>query len=108
MSTEPGTTTSRPASPEVSVRAGRSGQRSTLPDWMLNPPPPRITLGQRVGAALLRLPGAPRLRRSWWAWQERQRLHERYPNSFKIIAFFASWGLAIVLFLAAYALFSLA
>lgn len=83
-------------------------QRSALPEWMRNPPPPRPTLGGRVSAVLARQPAWTALQRRWWAWQERQRLHERYPVGFKIVAFFVAWLVATVLVLAAYGIFSLA
>ncbi|WDZ87518.1 hypothetical protein [Micromonospora cathayae] len=123
MPTEPGanagTTTHRPPDraaprPAGPHQAGRrpagpdqAAQRPTLPDWMLNPPPPRVTLGDRITATMLRVPGAVALRQRWWVWRDRQRLHERFPRSFKIVAFFLSWGLALFLLLTVYALFSL-
>ncbi|MEU4568523.1 hypothetical protein [Micromonospora sp. NPDC023956] len=93
--------------PHVTVRPEPPAQPSLLPDWMRNPPPPRVTLGDRVTATLLRVPGAPGIRRAWWTWRDRQRLHERFPNSFKIVAFFVSWTLALVLLLGAYGLVAL-
>ncbi|SCL33546.1 hypothetical protein GA0074692_3597 [Micromonospora pallida] len=89
-------------------RARQPGQPSLLPDWMRNPPPPRTTLGDRVAGGLLRIPGAPRIRRAWWAWRERQRLYQRFPNAVKIVAFFASWAVALALVLIAWGLFSMA
>lgn len=88
------------------VRPWPSGRPSMLPDWMRNPPPPRATLGGRVAARLLRVPGAPRARRAWWAWRTRQRLHQRFPNAFKVVAFFVSWALALALLLGAYAVYA--
>jgi hypothetical protein len=75
---------------------------------MLNPPPARVTVGDRVAAALLRVPGAATARERWWRWRDRQRLHQRFPRTFKIVAFFGSWAIAVFLLLAAYALFGLA
>lgn len=79
-----------------------------LPEWMRDPPPPRLTLGRRVSAALARRPAWVRLQHRWWNWQERQRLHERYPVGFKIVAFFVAWIVATALVLAMYAIFILA
>lgn len=87
---------------------GPSRQQSALPEWMRDPPPPRMTIGRRVDAALERRPGFVALRSRWWAWQERRRLHDRFPISFKIVAFFASWLLATALVLAAFGLMLLA
>ncbi|MFI6819466.1 hypothetical protein ACIBJE_00760 [Micromonospora sp. NPDC050187] len=103
MSTRHDTNTS---GPHRAVRP--PGQPPLLPDWMRDPPPPRVTLGDRVAAGLLRVPGAPGVRRAWWAWRGRQRLQDRFPNSYKIVAFFVSWALALVLLLTAYALFAIA
>ncbi|SCL31987.1 hypothetical protein [Micromonospora inyonensis] len=108
MSTAYDTNTDGPDRADPPARSRPTGQPSQLPDWMRDPPPARLTLGDRVTARLLRVPGAPRLRHAWWMWRDRQRLHQRFPNSFKIVAFFVSWGLAVALLLAAYALFSLA
>jgi hypothetical protein len=74
---------------------------SALPEWMRNPQPAGLDLGPRTGAAGW-------LQRRWWVWQERKRLDQRYPISFKVIAFFASWFLALALLLGAYALYLLA
>jgi hypothetical protein len=79
---------------------------SSLPEWMRNPPPPRATLGDRIVAWMLRIPGAPGVRRAWWRWQDRQRLHQRFPKTYKVVAFVVSWGLALALVLGAYALFA--
>ncbi|SCE72673.1 hypothetical protein GA0070618_0462 [Micromonospora echinospora] len=108
MSTVHDRNTSGPGQAGRSARSRPPGQPSLLPDWMRDPPPPRVTLGDRVAAGLLRLPGAPRARQSWWAWQDRRRLYERFPNSFKIVAFFASWAIALTLVLTAWGLFALA
>ncbi|XTZ15213.1 hypothetical protein ACQSSU_27850 [Micromonospora echinospora] len=104
MSTAPDTGAS---GPQVTVRPAPPAQPSLLPEWMRNPPPPRLTLGDRVAAGLMRVPGAPGARQAWWAWRGRRRLHERFPNSFKILAFFASWAIALVMLLTAYALIAL-
>ncbi|MFE0590346.1 hypothetical protein [Micromonospora echinospora] len=96
------------ASGPVTVRPAPPAQPTLLPDWMRNPPPPRLTLGDRIAAGLLSIPGAPQVRRAWWAWQGRRRLSERFPNSFKIVAFFASWALALAMVLIAWGLFALA
>ncbi|MEW2380767.1 hypothetical protein AB0873_01530 [Micromonospora sp. NPDC047707] len=82
-------------------------QPSSLPEWMLNPPPPRRTVGDRLAGAALALPGAAVLRRQWWAWQGRRRLHERYPNAVKVAAFFLCFAAALALVLAANALFGM-
>lgn len=83
-------------------------RESALPEWMRDPPPPRMTIGRRVGTALERRPGWVALRGRWWAWRERRRLYERFPVSFKIVAFFVSWALATALVLAAFWLMQLA
>ncbi|WBB81863.1 hypothetical protein O7606_11160 [Micromonospora sp. WMMD882] len=103
MSTARGTTdTTRHGGPSP----GPPGGRPTLPEWMLNPPPPRPTLGDRTTATLLRLPGAVAARHRWWVWRDRRRLHERFPRTFKIVAFFGSWAIALGLLLGAYGLFA--
>jgi hypothetical protein len=99
-----GTTGGAPAPPE---QPNWERPRATLPDWMRDPPPPRMTLGRRVSMALDRRPAWRALRRRWWAWQERRRLYQRFPVGFKIVAFFASWLLALALVLGVYAVFSL-
>jgi hypothetical protein len=91
-----------------SARSRRPDQPSLLPDWMRDPPPPRATLGDRIAAAVLRIPGAPGVRRGWWAWRERRRLYQRFPNAVKIVAFFASWAVALALVLIAWGLLALA
>lgn len=98
-----------PRSQHSSVTPARQRTaRVDLPDWMRAPAPPRLTLGDRVTRALARLPGGRATQRRWWAWQDRSRLYERYPMSFKIAAFFLSWTLATVLVLAAYGILLLA
>jgi hypothetical protein len=98
-----------PAAADTDRRLLRAPQQpSTLPEWMLNPPPPRRTVGDRLAGAVNALPGAARLRRRWWAWQGRQRLHQRYPNAVKVSAFFLSFAAALALVLAANALFGMA
>ena len=81
--------------------------RSSLPEWMLNPPPPRLTLTQRLTAPVTRTPRWKALQQRWWRWQDRTRLYDRYPTTFKITAFFVSWLLAMVLLSVAYTLFAL-
>ncbi len=78
---------------------------STLPEWMLDPPPPRRTLGVRLKEGIAALPGAERLRRRWWAWQRRERLYQRHPNTVKIVAMVLSWTVVLLLVLAVYALY---
>ncbi len=80
---------------------------ATLPDWMLDPPSPRRTVGDRVAGVAWSLPGAMALRRRWWAWQGRQRLHQRFPNAVKTVSFFLCFLLALGLVLAANALFGM-
>ncbi|RIV40945.1 hypothetical protein D2L64_03985 [Micromonospora radicis] len=79
---------------------------STLPEWMLNPPPPRRTVGVRIGQAVRALPGAERLRRRWHRWQLRERLYQRYPNAVKILAMVISWFVIMILVSIAYALYA--
>ncbi|SCL30571.1 hypothetical protein GA0070616_4100 [Micromonospora nigra] len=81
-------------------------QPSSLPAWMLDPPPPRRTLGRRLEAAVLAVPGARRVRHRWRNWQGRRRLHERFPTTYRIAAFFLSWAVALLLVLAFYALYT--
>ncbi|MER7456087.1 hypothetical protein [Micromonospora sp. NPDC126480] len=80
---------------------------STLPDWMLDPPPPRRTVGDRVAAAFWSLPGATALRHRWWAWQRRQRLYQRFPNAAKVTALVLCFVVALALVLAANALYGM-
>ncbi|MDM4723107.1 hypothetical protein QTQ03_27185 [Micromonospora sp. WMMA1363] len=94
----------RPSPPKL--RTPR--QPSTLPDWMLDPPPPRRTVGDRTATAVLTLPGVAALRRGWWSWQGRRRLHQRYPNTVKVVASVLSFLVALALVLAANALFGMA
>jgi hypothetical protein len=82
--------------------------RSNLPEWMLNPPPPRLTLMQRLTAPLTRQPAWRALQQRWWRWQDRTRLHESHPTAFKIVAVFASWVLIMVMLAVVYLLFALA
>lgn len=72
---------------------------------MLDPPPARRTLGARIADGVAALPGAGWLRRRWWAWQRRQRLSERFPNTVKIAAMVVSWAVIMILVLFAYALY---
>ena len=81
--------------------------RSSLPEWMLNPPPPRLTLTQRLTAPVTRTPRWQALQHRWWRWQDRTRLYDRYPTAFKITAIFASWVLAMAMISVAYMLFAL-
>lgn len=67
-----------------------------------------MTLGRRLSSTCARIPGANGMQRRWWAWQERRRLHERFPVGFKIVSFFLAWIVATVLLLTAYALLQLA
>ncbi|MEV6690716.1 hypothetical protein AB0M35_04480 [Micromonospora sp. NPDC051196] len=101
--TTDGTPTDRPVT-DAPVRLRTPRQSTTLPDWMLDPPPPRRTLGARVAGAFAALPGASRLRRRWWAWQDRDRLYQRYPNTFKVVAMVVSWAVGTALVLLVYAL----
>ncbi|TCB96218.1 hypothetical protein E0H26_16515 [Micromonospora zingiberis] len=103
--TSDGTPAGRPTSEEP-PRLRTPRQPTTLPDWMLDPPPPRRTLGVRVAEAVAALPGAARVRRRWWAWQDRDRLYQRYPNSFKFVAIVVSWVVVMVLVMLIYALYS--
>ncbi|MFY1635122.1 hypothetical protein ACN27F_17920 [Solwaraspora sp. WMMB335] len=57
-----------------------------LPDWMRNPEPAKVTMGRQVTAAVLRLPGGPMVRRAWWRWQRRRRLHRRFPILVPLVA----------------------
>ncbi|MBL6274799.1 hypothetical protein JMF97_01320 [Micromonospora fiedleri] len=102
--TRDGTPTEQPATDET-IRLRTPRQASTLPAWMLDPPPPRRTLGVRVGQAFAALPGADRLRRRWWAWQDRDRLYQRYPTAFKLVAMVVSWVVVMALVLLVYALY---
>lgn len=73
---------------------------SALPDWMRNPEPEDLDIAPIESAGWFR--------RRWWAWQERRRLDQRFPVTFKVVAFFASWILALALVLGFYALYLLA
>ena len=84
------------------TRAHQRTDGAGLPDWMRNPPADRTTISDR----LARLPGGAAVRRRWWAWQDRRRLHERFPVAFKIVAFFLSWIFATILVVFAYGFFS--
>jgi len=50
---------------------------------------------------------ARRIQRRWWAWQERKRLDQRYPIGFKVVAFFASWIMALALLMMVFWLYGL-
>ena len=102
--TRDATPVDRPGTAEP-LRLRTPRRASTLPEWMLNPPPPRRTLGDRVATVFAALPGASRLRRRWWAWQERDRLYQRYPNAFKLVAMVVSWAVVMVLVLLVYGLY---
>ncbi|MBQ1049336.1 hypothetical protein KBX50_12805 [Micromonospora sp. C51] len=91
--------------PEEGVRMRTPDQPSPLPDWMLNPPPARRTLGTRLAEGVAALPGAGALRRRWWAWQRRQPLRQRYPNTMKIFALLVSFVASLALVLVIYALY---
>lgn len=91
--------------PDEGVRLRTPDQPSALPDWMLNPPPARRTLGVRFAEGLAALPGAAAVRRRWWAWQGRRRLRERYPNTVKIVAMLAAFVASLALVLVIYALY---
>ncbi|NLU79980.1 hypothetical protein HCA58_16625 [Micromonospora sp. HNM0581] len=103
MTTEHGP--DRTHQPDDPVCLQTSQQPSALPDWMLNPPPARRTFGVRIGERVTTLPGAGVIRRRWWAWQRRQPLRERYPNTVKVIALFACFVVSLALMLAIYSLY---
>ncbi|PZG07975.1 hypothetical protein C1I95_30420, partial [Micromonospora craterilacus] len=89
-------------------RVGHGGTldpRPTLPDWMRDPPPARRTLGTRLADGMAALPGAGWLRRRWWAWQRRQRLYQRFPNTVKIGAMLVSFVVILVMVMLAYGLY---
>ncbi|GIJ77086.1 hypothetical protein SAMN05443287_101264 [Micromonospora phaseoli] len=100
--------TDRARQPEEHVRLRTPEQPSVLPDWMLDPPPPRRTLGVRLAEAVAALPGAGRIRRRWWIWQRRERLSQRYPNAVKIMAVLVSFAVILLLVLSVHALYGLA
>lgn len=79
-------------------------QPPSLPAWMLDPPPPRRTTGDRIVAVLLALPGAAALRRRWQVWQGRHRLYQRFPNMMKVAGFVVCFAVTLGLVLATYAL----
>ena len=81
--------------------------KAKLPEWMLNPPPPRLTMTQRLTAPVTRLPGWQALQRRWWRWQDRTRLHQSHPTAFKIAAFFGSWVMIMAMLGFVYFLFAL-
>lgn len=89
-------------------RLHQPNQPPDLPAWMLDPPPARRTAGGRVAAALLALPGAAAVRRRWWTWQDRSRLHQRFPNAVKVTGAVVTFTVALGLVLAVYALLGLA
>ncbi|MEV2240521.1 hypothetical protein [Micromonospora sp. NPDC049891] len=95
--------TRRPGDP---VRLRTPDQPTVLPDWMLDPPPPRRTLGVRIAEGVAALPGAGAVRRRWWSWQGRQRLRDRYPNTVKVIAMLVSFVASLALVLLIYGLYS--
>ncbi|WBB89179.1 hypothetical protein [Verrucosispora sp. WMMC514] len=103
MSTDRGPDRTR--RPDDSVGLRTPEQPSALPDWMLNPPPARRTLGTRLAEGVAALPGAGAVRRRWWAWQRRQPLRQRYPNTMKIIALLVSFVASLALVLVLYALY---
>lgn len=64
----------------------RGRQPVTLPDWIRDPEPVRATWRRRAMLAALRLPGGRAVRRAWWRWQQRQRLHRRFPILTALVA----------------------
>jgi len=100
------TTPVRPRRPFEPARPAPA-RSSALPDWMRNPQPPRETITGRALAPLGRLQVARRIQRRWWAWQERKRLDQRYPIGFKVVAFFASWIMALALLMMVFWLYGL-
>lgn len=89
-------------------RSVHESQRSVLPDWMRDPPPPRVTPGQRLIAPVARLRWVGRLRERWWAWRDRRRLSDRYPKTVQVMAFFLAWAASLTLVLVAYACYGIA
>jgi hypothetical protein len=88
------------------VRLRTPDRPPALPDWMIDPPPPRRTLGVRLADGVAGLPGVGAIRRRWWAWQRRERLHQRYPNTVKILAMLIAFVVSLALVLFCYALYS--
>ncbi|HEX5595174.1 MAG TPA: hypothetical protein VFX61_03990 [Micromonosporaceae bacterium] len=80
-------------------------QSSQLPEWMRNPPPPRMTLGRRWSSWLERQPRLQAARRVWWRWRAQPTLSERYPTATPIVAFFLCLAVGVFLFLGVYYLF---
>ncbi|MDG4792473.1 hypothetical protein [Micromonospora sp. WMMD1082] len=103
MTTDGGSARARRS--EEPVRLRTPEHPTTLPDWMRDPPPARRTLGTRLTESVAALPGAGAVRRRWWAWQGRERLHQRYPNTVKIVAMAVSFVVSLALVLFAYALY---
>ncbi|MGC5050700.1 hypothetical protein ACLQ2S_04500 [Micromonospora sp. DT48] len=91
--------------PDDPARLRPPDRPTVLPSWMLDPPPARRTLGVRITENLVALPGAAALRRRWWAWQRRQRLRERYPNTVKVVAMLVSFVASLALVLLLHALY---
>ncbi|WP_018253618.1 hypothetical protein [Salinispora mooreana] len=87
-----------------SPRLHQPEQPPSLPAWMLDPPPPRRTAGDRIVEVLLTLPGAAALRRRWQVWQGRRRLYQRFPNTMKVAGFIVSFAVTLGLVMAVYVL----
>lgn len=78
---------------------------TSIPDWVLDPPPPRLTLGARWSRWVDRRPALRRLRTLWWRWRDRRRISDRFPVATKIVIWPIAWAVALTGFYLAYYLF---
>ncbi|WP_326550422.1 hypothetical protein [Micromonospora sp. NBC_01813] len=76
-----------------------------LPDWMRNPPEPKLTWRRRLTYRALRLPGAPALQRLRWRWETRRRLHQRFPILTALLAIPLAFVTIMVMISAVYWLY---
>jgi hypothetical protein len=70
--------------------------RVDLPEWMRNPPPPKMTLRRRLSRYVESHPALRDIRRSWWRWCSRTRWAERHPVATAVFSFFFVLVTAIV------------
>jgi hypothetical protein len=82
-----------------------SQSSGNIPEWVLDPPPPRLTVGRRWSRWVDRRPWLRAVRRGWWRWRDRRKLSDRFPIAVKIIVWPIAWAIALAGFYIAYYLF---
>ncbi|MEV1289997.1 hypothetical protein [Micromonospora sp. NPDC049679] len=81
------TSADEPPDDHAPLPAHATRERVELPEWMRNPPPPRMTLGRRWSRWVSARPRLQAAREAWWAWRDRSRLSDRYPRATPVISF---------------------